>query len=96
MHIGINLSHRRRIMWRDTPAVQDNIGAKSRSALRFDLDPTGRIWPARLSKLMFFGARYHKVEILCPASLGPFAKPFRHAVRPSSGGEPEDSSRVGG
>ena len=96
MHIGINLSHRGRILWRDTPAVQANIGAKSRSAPRFYLDPTGRIWPARLAKLMFFGARYHEVGILCPTSLGPFAKLFRHAVRLSSGGEPEDSSCVGG
>ena len=54
MHIGINLSHRGRILWRDTPAVQANIGANSRSAPHFYLDPTGRIWPARLAKLMFF------------------------------------------
>ena len=70
MHIGINLSHRGRILWRDTPAVQANIGANSRSAPRFYLDPTGLIWPARLAKLMFFCAHYHAVEILCPASLG--------------------------
>lgn len=54
MHIGINLSHRRHILWRDTPAVQANIGANSRSAPRFYLDPTGLIWPARLAKLMYF------------------------------------------
>jgi len=54
MHIGINLPHRGRILWRDTPAVQANIGAKSKSAQRFYLDSTGLIWPARLTKLMFF------------------------------------------
>jgi hypothetical protein len=30
----------------------------------FHLDSTGLIWPARLTKLMFFFASYHAVEIL--------------------------------
>ena len=69
MHIGINLSHRDCILWRNTPAVQANIGANSRSAPRFYLDPTGRIWPARLAKLMFFCAHYRVVKFyVLPAS----------------------------